>query len=64
MNKDEPSLFTSCDIIEYVAQIRKIQIGDKLAGRHGNKGIISKILQSRICLIYLMEQQLILSSIH
>ena len=45
MNKDEPSLFTSCDIIRiYVAQIRKIQIGDKLAGRHGNKGIISKIL--------------------
>ena len=49
---------------EYVAQIRKIQIGDKLAGRHGNKGIISKFYQSRICLIYLMEQQLILSSIH
>jgi DNA-directed RNA polymerase subunit beta len=45
LNKDEPSLFTSCDIIRvYIAQIRKIQIGDKLAGRHGNKGIISKIL--------------------
>nr|NP_045031.1 RNA polymerase beta subunit [Cyanidium caldarium]Q9TM35.1 RecName: Full=DNA-directed RNA polymerase subunit beta; AltName: Full=PEP; AltName: Full=Plastid-encoded RNA polymerase subunit beta; Short=RNA polymerase subunit beta [Cyanidium caldarium]AAF13014.1 unknown [Cyanidium caldarium]WDB00158.1 RNA polymerase beta subunit [Cyanidium caldarium] len=28
----------------YVAQKRKIQIGDKMAGRHGNKGIISKIL--------------------
>ena len=28
----------------YVAQKRKIQIGDKLAGRHGNKGVISKIL--------------------
>jgi DNA-directed RNA polymerase subunit beta len=28
----------------YVAQKRKIQNGDKLAGRHGNKGVISKIL--------------------
>jgi DNA-directed RNA polymerase subunit beta len=28
----------------YIAQIRKIQIGDKLAGRHGNKGIVSRIL--------------------
>jgi DNA-directed RNA polymerase subunit beta len=28
----------------YVAQKRKIQDGDKLAGRHGNKGVISKIL--------------------
>lgn len=36
------------DIIEiikiYVVQKRKIQIGDKMAGRHGNKGIISKIV--------------------
>ncbi len=28
----------------YVAQKRKIQVGDKMAGRHGNKGIISRIL--------------------
>jgi DNA-directed RNA polymerase subunit beta len=28
----------------YVAQKRKISEGDKLAGRHGNKGVISKIL--------------------
>ncbi|HXK36778.1 MAG TPA: DNA-directed RNA polymerase subunit beta [Candidatus Paceibacterota bacterium] len=27
-----------------VAQLRKIQVGDKLAGRHGNKGVISAIL--------------------
>jgi DNA-directed RNA polymerase subunit beta len=28
----------------YVAQKRKISVGDKVAGRHGNKGIVSKIL--------------------
>ncbi|TVQ56454.1 MAG: DNA-directed RNA polymerase subunit beta [Spirulina sp. DLM2.Bin59] len=28
----------------YVAQKRKIQVGDKMAGRHGNKGIISRIM--------------------
>ncbi|MBU2081992.1 DNA-directed RNA polymerase subunit beta [Patescibacteria group bacterium] len=27
-----------------IAQLRKVQVGDKLAGRHGNKGVISKIL--------------------
>lgn len=36
------------DVIEiikiYVTQKRKIQIGDKMAGRHGNKGIVSKIV--------------------
>ena len=45
LSKEEPSLSTSCEIIRiYIAQIRKIQIGDKLAGRHGNKGIISRVL--------------------
>ncbi|QQR83493.1 DNA-directed RNA polymerase subunit beta [Candidatus Peregrinibacteria bacterium] len=28
----------------YVAQTRKVQVGDKMAGRHGNKGVISKIV--------------------
>jgi DNA-directed RNA polymerase subunit beta len=31
-------------IYVFMAQIRKIQVGDKIAGRHGNKGIISRIL--------------------
>lgn len=31
-------------IIIILAQLRKLQVGDKLSGRHGNKGIISKIL--------------------
>jgi DNA-directed RNA polymerase subunit beta len=30
----------------YVAQKRKIKVGDKMAGRHGNKGIISRIVRS------------------
>ena len=35
---------TNAIIRVYVAQKRKIQVGDKMAGRHGNKGIISCIL--------------------
>ena len=31
-------------IYVFIAQIRKIQVGDKIAGRHGNKGIISRVL--------------------
>jgi len=44
LNKEE-IIQTGSQIFRiYIAQIRKIQIGDKLAGRHGNKGIISRIL--------------------
>ncbi|HXH26540.1 MAG TPA: hypothetical protein VNG90_01455, partial [Candidatus Acidoferrum sp.] len=28
----------------FVAQMRKIQVGDKLAGRHGNKGVVARVL--------------------
>ena len=31
-------------IYVFIAQVRKIKVGDKIAGRHGNKGIISRIL--------------------
>ncbi|MDD5605846.1 MAG: DNA-directed RNA polymerase subunit beta [Patescibacteria group bacterium] len=31
-------------IYVYIAQMRKISVGDKLAGRHGNKGVIAKIV--------------------
>lgn len=34
----------NCIVRVYVAQLRKISIGDKMAGRHGNKGVISTIL--------------------
>ena len=43
-NKDELPSGTQEVIKIYLAQTRRIQIGDKMAGRHGNKGIISKIL--------------------
>lgn len=33
----------------YVAQRRKITIGDKMAGRHGNKGVVSRSSRSRTC---------------
>ena len=43
--RTDEAFSTACQIYRiYIAQIRKIQIGDKLAGRHGNKGIISRIL--------------------
>lgn len=41
-NELEPGVLKR--IIVTVAEIRKIRVGDKLAGRHGNKGIISKVL--------------------
>jgi len=48
LTKEEGLVSTTCEIIRiYIAQIRKIQIGDKLAGRHGNKGIISRILSQQ-----------------
>ncbi len=43
-NELEPSIIKR--IIVNTAQLRKISVGDKLAGRHGNKGVISKILPS------------------
>lgn len=41
-NELEPSVLKR--ILVNTAQLRKISVGDKLAGRHGNKGVISKIL--------------------
>ncbi len=42
-NEDLPA-GTIEEITVYVAQMKKIEIGDKLAGRHGNKGVISAIV--------------------
>jgi DNA-directed RNA polymerase subunit beta len=43
-NKDDLPPGTPEVLKVYIAQKRKIRIGDKMAGRHGNKGIVSKIL--------------------
>ena len=43
-NKDELSPGVSRMVRVYIAQKRKISVGDKMAGRHGNKGVISRIL--------------------
>lgn len=41
---DELEPGTLKKVIVRVAQLRKVAVGDKLAGRHGNKGVISKIV--------------------
>ena len=43
-NGDDLPASTYSLVRVFLAQIRKIQVGDKMAGRHGNKGIISRIL--------------------
>jgi DNA-directed RNA polymerase subunit beta len=43
-NGDELPISTELIVRVFLAQMRKIQVGDKMAGRHGNKGIISQIL--------------------
>ncbi len=43
-NSDELSPGVNQVIRIYIAQKRKISVGDKMAGRHGNKGVISRIL--------------------
>jgi len=43
-NKDELSPGVNKMVRVYIAQKRKISVGDKMAGRHGNKGVISRVL--------------------
>ena len=43
-NKDELPAGVNELVRVYIAQKRKISVGDKMAGRHGNKGVISRIL--------------------
>lgn len=43
-NDDELSPGVNQMVRVYIAQKRKISVGDKMAGRHGNKGVVSRIL--------------------
>ncbi len=43
-NRDEMAPGVNRMVRVYIAQKRKIQVGDKMAGRHGNKGVVSRIL--------------------
>lgn len=43
-NGDELSPGVNQTVRVYIAQKRKIQVGDKMAGRHGNKGVVSRVL--------------------
>ncbi len=43
-NSDELSPGVNKEVRVYIAQKRKISVGDKMAGRHGNKGVVSRIL--------------------
>ncbi len=43
-NSDELQPGVSMNVRIYIAQKRKISVGDKMAGRHGNKGVVSRVL--------------------
>ena len=43
-NSDELSPGVNKEVRVYIAQKRKISVGDKMAGRHGNKGVVSRII--------------------
>ena len=43
-NSDELNPGVNKSVRVYIAQKRKIQVGDKMAGRHGNKGVVSRVL--------------------
>ena len=43
-NGDDLSPGVNQTVRIYIAQKRKIQVGDKMAGRHGNKGVVSRVL--------------------
>ena len=49
---DELSPGVNQSVRIYIAQKRKISVGDKMAGRHGNKGVVPVYFLLRICLSF------------
>ena len=59
-NCDELSPGVNMVVRCYIAQKRKISVGDKMAGRHGNKGVVSRILPQEDMPFYRMARRLTL----
>ncbi len=53
---DELSPGVNTMVRVYIAQKSKIQVGDKMSGRHGNKGTVAMVVQKKICHTYQMER--------
>ena len=60
-NSDELAPGVSKSVRIYIAQKRKISVGDKMAGRHGNKGVVSKFSLWKICHSFQTDVRLISS---
>ena len=65
-NGDEMSPGVNQSVRIYIAQKRKISVGDKMAGRHGNKGVVSRVLPVEdmpfLSLIHIFLQESLINS--
>ena len=62
-DNDELPAGVSKVIRVYIIQKRKIQVGDKMAGRHGNKGVISLILPEEFLFLKLCPEEAVLKKL-
>ena len=58
-NGDELQSGVNMLVRVYIAQKRKIKVGDKMAGRHGNKGLFLVLFRLKTCLTFQTVHQLI-----
>ena len=58
-NGDELQSGVNMLVRVYIAQKRKIKVGDKMAGRHGNKGLFLVLFLLKTCLTFQTVHQLI-----